>query len=209
MNTFLRFTLFSFYLIHISKSCSPIPGYKYATLEDQANNASAVLHGRVKEIIGGDYVNDSVIIFSVNNYLKGCGDSEVIVSGFQGSSLCGSGLPDVEDELILFACPDSDGTDDLQKWKLNTFDMFTGALFMKYYENQTLNDIISNELKLMNGTNDCLSMGQCLNKKNNNDQNEIAVHPEPEELVDNWNFPYDDDDSNYGMMDNDDSWGDY
>jgi hypothetical protein len=135
-NIFLS-TLLTFLLSNPIFTCSPIPNFNYATLKEQTDYASAIIHGKVTKIIGGDQINDATVILSVNSYLKGCGEKEVVVSGFQGSSLCGSGIPDIGEELVVYVCsanfiiPNSE-YNCLQKWSLNTFSLFTGVSFVKY-----------------------------------------------------------------------------
>ena len=131
----LIFALCLFFLAKEHQLCSPIPGFRYPLLQKETDYSAAIIHGRVKEIVGGDQINDSTVVLEVDSYIKGCGDSEVVVTGFQGASLCGSGIPDQGEELVVFVCPanfPSEEADDLQKWKLNTFSLFTGALFVKY-----------------------------------------------------------------------------
>ena len=161
---------FAFCLLCFADSldaCSPLPNYKYATIDEEASNAGAVIRGTVEKIIGGDQINDSTVVLSVDKYLKGCGQDSVVVSGFQGSSLCGSGIPDVGDELIVFVCLDrlrkNERGRSRQRWKLNTYDIFTGVWFVKYIRNRTshVEQYITDELKLDNQPGDCASLGAC------------------------------------------------
>ena len=165
-------------------SCSPTPGYKFATLKDQVRNASAIMHGKVTEILSGDGINEATVQFSVKKYLKGCGDKSVVVSGFQGSSLCGSGVPSNGDEMVLFVCMDNpvnqEMSNSLQNWKINNFSISTGALFLKYnFDNLAKVSKLTD--KKAKGFNDCSSMGLCLKTKDSDNSNQGIISNENSE----------------------------
>ena len=126
------------------------------------------MYGKVRKIVSGDGINEATVEFSVKQYFKGCGDRNVIVTGFQGSSLCGSGVPRENDVMILFVCMDNpinkQMTNSIQKWKINNFSISTGALFLKYNPDNLykVSELVSNKPK---GFHDCSTMGFCSNGK--------------------------------------------
>ena len=82
-----------------------------------------------------DRYMEQTVKISVEEYLKGCGDNQISVSGFLDGAACGSGTAELNDKLIIFACKDDAENNTLQKWKLNNIAIHTGAIFIKHDSN--------------------------------------------------------------------------
>ena len=158
------FALCSINIIKSLNACSPIPNFNYATLEEQVKYASAVMVGKVDKILEGDGYNYAIVEFSVNKYLKGCGEASIIVTGFEGGSMCQNGVPEEGDELILYACKDDfpveTDSETHQKWKINTFSLFTGVTYLKYSSDyvQKVEALIDD---VPQGFDDCSTLAVC------------------------------------------------
>ena len=158
------FALCSMSIFRSLQACSPIPNYNYASLEEEVKYASAIMVGKVEQVLEGDGYNYAIVNFSVDKYLKGCGESTITVTGFKGGSMCQSGVPDVGDELILYACHDDFEVDTElethQTWKINTFSLFTGVTYLKYSPDyvKKVEALIPN---LPSGFDDCSSLAVC------------------------------------------------
>ena len=78
--------------------------------------------------------------------------------------MCGSGIPEVGDRLVLFACKDDFkmyvDVKTNQKWVINTFSMFTGLRFLQYDETvpEQVNALLK---KKPTGPNDCSTLAVC------------------------------------------------
>merc|ERR1719285_209339 len=49
-------------------------------------------------------VNTADIIFEAEKFYKGDGGCNFVVEGFKGSSLCGTGIPNIGDKIVIFSC---------------------------------------------------------------------------------------------------------
>ena len=150
-----------------ASGCRYSPSFEFATVAEQARRAAAVIRGTVQEIISGHKGYAVTLILSVSDYLKGCGQKTVIVSDFRSSALCGSGIPRLNEEIIVFACETNSLSPffkyQLQKWRVNNYQFFAGVWFIEYIDVPSggLEQHIRDELKLDNEPNDCSSLGSC------------------------------------------------
>ena len=79
-------------LTGLLKSCSVLPDFEFATIEEQIDYASIILSGTVVSV--SDPINEATIVLNIIENLKGCfNKNSVEISGFRGSYLCGPGVP--------------------------------------------------------------------------------------------------------------------
>ena len=128
------------FLLKFVSLCSVTPDFQFATLEEQINFAAIILTGTVTSV--SDPINEATIGLTDLQFYKGClQKTSVTISGFRGSSLCGAGIPDVGDKIIVFACENDLNEADL---KTNQFVLFTGwvdhnPVNLQAVQNQTRN----------------------------------------------------------------------
>ena len=79
-------------LTRLLQSCTVLPDFEFATIEEQIDYASIILSGTVVSV--SDPINEATIILDIIENFKGClNKNSVEISGFRGSSLCGPGIP--------------------------------------------------------------------------------------------------------------------
>lgn len=116
-----------------SLGCSPPAfGYVYETQEQQSKNAGVILIGKV-ESSSGNIGNQSVTLTEVD-YYKGCGPPKVVVSGFQGSSMCQSDAPEAGRRVLIFACRGAEAG-----LVVNSYSIGTGTLPLLFEVEKKLN----------------------------------------------------------------------
>ena len=141
-------------------ACSVPQGFKFATLEDQVNNAGAIVEATAGKNFAEDKVNFGLIKFNDVRFLKGCGPEQITVEGFKNSAACGAGIPSVGDKVVLFLCKGSDETN----WKINDFSVSTGVVFLKYKKN-SLSRVRNLVLSKFGSLGKCSTLSKCKNGK--------------------------------------------
>ena len=142
----ILFIFISLTLPHLSLSCSVGPGYQFATNQEQITLASTVVFGRVDQV---DYTipnNEAIITLGPYRVWKSWHlrrsrkPRKLQISGFRSTAACGSGIPQVGDEVVLFLCPNRDRKTWLNArsrawrkryWSLNNIAVFTGMKYVK------------------------------------------------------------------------------
>jgi hypothetical protein len=156
-----KIILFSI-ILNLSLSCSVAPGYKFATLTDQVNNAGAIVEATAGKNFAKDKINFGQIKFSNVRFLKGCGPKEIIVEGFKNSAACGAGIPKKDQKVILFLCKGSDESN----WVVNDFKVSTGVLFLNNKKNYS-SQIKTLVLNKFGSLGKCSTLSECKKKIDN------------------------------------------
>ena len=153
-----------FLSIHLLQSCSVTEDYEFATIEDQVNNAVSVIHGTIKEIVEKNENYEVTAKMTVKQYYKGCGQDEVVVSGFYDTAACGPGVPEKDDEVVVYVChknsDDVSSTELTRDWKINSYKVHSGVTFVKKESDiiQKLDEMIKNK---PSSNSDCSTLGVC------------------------------------------------
>ena len=94
------------------------------TLEEQINNAGIILTATVKSVPQNFGGNTSVDLENVQ-YIRGCNKQEITVDNFKGGNMCGAGVPNIGDKIIVFGCGDRDVSRNI---RLHNFLVIQGLL---------------------------------------------------------------------------------
>ena len=113
-------------ILSIYKACSLSSDWVAPSIKEAAELAGAVIVGRVKEQINPNAFIISEIILENAIYYKGCGPSEVKISGSSQSSMCGIDAPKVGAKIMVFVCRDPSGD-----WKLHRYTAYAGQYMLK------------------------------------------------------------------------------
>ena len=105
LKTIFMMTFLSCALINPILSCSVDSSFVFPTIEEQTEKASAVVRGIVKRVKSQEGGSNATVILKKAKFIKGCGAKRVVISNFSADGLCGSGIPSVGDEIMVFLCP--------------------------------------------------------------------------------------------------------
>ena len=181
--------------------CSILPGFKFATIEEQVDYANSIFVGRVRKVITIIPSNTWAILLDRYQILKGgqmlrWGRRPRVleITGFAGGSLCGPAPPKKGERVAVFVCPNKDSnTWQTQKkrnqwrgryWKLNKFVIGAGVANLKYKSN-SLRKIrrLSRKYRFDDFSNECRGRPR---------KGEVVEEPES---TGDWDFFEEDDES--------------
>ena len=121
-------------LTQITFQCSMSRNWISPTLDEQINKAGIILIATVKKV-PQNFGSASITLKNIE-YIRGCNKQEITVDKFRGGSMCGAGIPSVNDKIIVFACGDNNNKN--KNIRLHNFTSFTG--FVRW--NQANEDLV-------------------------------------------------------------------
>ena len=129
--TLLLLTLFT-------RPCRVSNDFKFPTIEESYFLCGAVLVGRVENNPTPEVLSNSVIFLKDVEYYKGCGPSEVKITGYSSGSRCGISPPRTGKKIIVFVCRDPDVPDG---WVLHRYAPFSGQFRANKRHMRKLNEV--------------------------------------------------------------------
>ena len=120
--TLVNLITFNF-LMFLIKSCRVSEDFVFPNIKDSYPICGAVLVGTVENLPTKDVLDSCSIYIKDAVYFKGCGPSEVKISGYSSGARCGVYPPRTGKRIIAFVCGDPD---DPNNWVLHRFAPFSG-----------------------------------------------------------------------------------
>ncbi len=175
--------IFTFILMsNIMWSCSVAPGFKFATFKEQIDMAGLIVIGTVTNVTNQF---DAEVTLNQTSYYRGCGGATIKIKRFVQSATCGSGIPQIGDKIIVFACADKN--DNFNSFKVNQFVPYTGWVahsFAKENEVKSITGIWNPPIKCRCAR----TYERCLNRNTAGTCPNIFVPPVFKIPIFNYNF---------------------